>query len=273
MTDITKRAFLNSISFLREYLSDIVVGGGWAPLIYYHYLLSDKTKNPVRTFDIDLMVKTSVAVKGDKYIDELLTEAGLTATFKSMDTPPIIHYEGNIEGCDIEIEFLTDQKGSKADVVIEVQKGLHAEALRYISIATDNTIAITIDDFKNQEMEQPFQVKVPTPQAYIFHKGLVFEKRREELKKAKDLYYIFEILTYCNTIEGKIISGLVKLKGNYPAWFDKFLKNLSVNFADSSSDGVLMVASQRPAYMLPELNEDQFKQYVYGTFKNLVESI
>jgi hypothetical protein len=134
-------------------------------------------------------------------------------------------------------------------------------------------MAITIDDFTTQEMEQSFMVKVPTPQAYIFHKGLVFEKRREDLKKAKDLYYIFEVLTYCNTIEEKIISGLVKLKGIYPKWFDKFLKNLSVNFTDSSSDGVLMVSSQRPTYMLPELNEDQFKQYVFGAFKKLLESI
>jgi hypothetical protein len=270
MADITKLAFLKAIWVLREYLSDIVIGGGWAPLIYCHYLLGDKTKNPIRTFDIDLMVKTSVPVKGDKTVDRLLTEAGLAATFKSTDTPPIIHYEGSIEGCDIEIEFLTDQKGSKPDVAIEVQKGLHAEALRYVSIATDNAIAVTVDDFKNQEMEERFQVKVPSSQAYIFHKGLVFEKRREESKKAKDLYYIFEVLTNCNTIEEKILSGLVELKGNYPAWFNKFRKNLSFNFADSSSDGVLMVASQRPAYMLPELKEDQFKQYVFGTFKKLV---
>jgi hypothetical protein len=85
MTDITKQAFLNSIWVLREYLPDIVIGGGWAPLIYYHYLLGDKTKNPVRTFDIDLMVKTSVPIKGDKKIDQLLTESDLKATFKSMD--------------------------------------------------------------------------------------------------------------------------------------------------------------------------------------------
>ena len=273
MADITKYAFLKAIWPLRAYLTDIVIGGGWAPLIYYHYLLGDKTKNPVRTFDIDLMVKTNVAVKGDKNIDELLTGAGLTAKFKSMDTPPIVHYEGNIEGCDIVIEFLTDQEGSKPDVVIEVQKGLHAEALRYISIATDNTMAINIDDFTDKEMEQAFKVKVPTPQAYIFHKGLVFEKRKEEPKKAKDLYYIFEVLTNCNTIEEKIIAGLAELKGNYSAWFNRFRKNLSFNFADSSSDGVLMVTGQRPAHMLPEINEDQFKQYVFGTYKKLIESI
>jgi hypothetical protein len=273
MTDITKLAFLNSMWLLRDYLADIVIGGGWASLIYYHYLLGDKTKNPVRTFDIDLMVDTSVAVKGDKNIDQLLKEAGLTAKFKSMDTPPIIHYEGNIEGCDIEIEFLTDQKGSKPDVAIEVQKGLHAEALRYISIATDNTITVTIDDFKYKDIEQPFRVKVPTPQAYIFHKGLVFEKRREEAKRAKDLYYIFEVLINCYTIEEKILSGLVELRDKYPAWFNRFRKNLSFYFADSSSDGVLMVAGQRPTYMVLELNEDQFKQYVFGTFKKLIEII
>jgi hypothetical protein len=34
-----------------------------------------------------------------------------------------------------------------------------------------------------------------------------------------------------------------------------------------------MVTGQRPAYMLPELNEDQFKQYVFRSFKKLVESI
>jgi hypothetical protein len=273
MPDITKIAFLNSIWILRAYLSDIVIGGGWAPLIYYHYLLGDKTKHPVRTFDIDLMVKDSVAVKGDKRIDQLLVEAGLTAAFKTIDTPPIIHYEGNIEGCDIEIEFLTDQKGSNPDVVIKVQEGLYAEALRYVSTATDNTIAVTIDDFRYPAMEQLFQVKVPTPQAYVFHKGLVFEKRREKLKKAKDLYYIFEVLTYCDTIEEKILSGLVEFKDNYPSWFDRFLKNLSVNFADSSSNGVLMVAGQRPGYMLPELNEDQFKQYVFRSYKKLLDSI
>jgi hypothetical protein len=49
------------------------------------------------------MVKTSVDIKGHKNIDQLLTEADLSAKFKSMDTPPIIHYEGNIKGCDIEI--------------------------------------------------------------------------------------------------------------------------------------------------------------------------
>ncbi len=51
------------------------------------------------------------------------------------------------------------------------------------------------------------------------------------------------------------------------------LKKLSIYFADSPSDGVLMVLSQRPVGLLPALNEDQFKQYVHGTFTDLIDKI
>ena len=142
MADISKFAFLKIIWLLKDYLPDVVIGGGWAPLIYYHYLIGDKTKNTIRTFDIDLMVGNDVPVRGERRVDRVLTDAGISAVYKSMDIPPIIHYEGIIENCEVEIEFLTDQKGSTPDVVIEVQKGLHAEALRYISVATDNTIKV-----------------------------------------------------------------------------------------------------------------------------------
>ncbi len=273
MADISKRAFLRTIWLLKDYLADIVIGGGWAPLIYYHYLLGDKTKNPARTFDIDLMVKNTIPVRGDLSVDQVLTSAGLSTEFKSVDTPPIIHYEGVIENCDVEIEFLTDQKGSTPDVVIEVQRGLHAEALRYLSVATDNTIAVTIDDFEDLKNSAPFQVKVPSPSTYIFHKGLVFRRRKEEAKKAKDLYYIFEILFNWAEHENQIFDGLAQLKNKYPAWFKKFEINIAEYFADLHSEGILMVLNQRPGNMLPSLNEDQFKQYVHGLLSKLISKI
>ena len=45
MADISKLAFLRTIWVLKDYLADLVIGGGWAPLIYYHYLLGDKTNS------------------------------------------------------------------------------------------------------------------------------------------------------------------------------------------------------------------------------------
>ncbi len=127
-----KFGLFRTLWILREYLSEIVLGGGWVPFIYYHYLLKNKSIDPVRTFDIDLLVNTRIPVLGSKTIDELLLEAGLKSAFKTISTPPIIHYEGKIQDYEVEIEFLTDQRGSSEDIVVEVQKGLHAEALRYI---------------------------------------------------------------------------------------------------------------------------------------------
>ncbi len=99
--DNFKYGLLATLRILKDYLSDIVIGGGWAPLLYYHYLLGDKTKRSILTRDIDFMVKTRLPVRGAKTVDQLLTDAGFTAIFKSRDTPPVIHYEGMIHGHEI----------------------------------------------------------------------------------------------------------------------------------------------------------------------------
>lgn len=197
MTEDFKVGFLKTLWIIRDYLSVIIIGGGWIPLIYYHYLLADKSREPIRTRDIDLMVNLQLPVIGSKTVDQLLVETGFKPNFKSRETPPVICYEGNIDGHDVEIEFLTDQKGAKEDVVIEVQEGLSAQSLRFISIPLNNVIEVEIDDIPVVEGFSSLKVKIPSPGAYIFHKGLVFARRWEKQKKAKDLYYIFDILANC----------------------------------------------------------------------------
>jgi len=141
MTENLARGLFKTLATLKPYLPQIVIGGGWAPFLYYHYLIKNRQHAPVLTSDIDLMVRHRVPVVGRKTIDELLTvEAGLETTFKSMENPAVIHYEGTIDGVEVEIEFLTDQTGPQQQKVIEVQEGLHAEALRYVSIIIENTL-------------------------------------------------------------------------------------------------------------------------------------
>ena len=208
MAEDFKDGFLKTLWIIRDYLSVIVVGGGWVPLIYYHYVLADKSKEPIRTRDLDLLVDLELPVIGSKTVDQLLLEAGFEPVFKSSDTPPVIRYEGTIAGQEVEIEFLTDQRGAKEDVAIEVQKGLHAEALRFVSIPINNVIEVIIDDFLIGEGSQPLRVKVPAPEAFIFHKGLTFVRRKDKQKRAKDLYYVFDILTNCSEFSERIIKGL-----------------------------------------------------------------
>lgn len=54
--DDFKRGLFKALSILEDYLQDIVIAGGWTPLIYYHYLLSDKSLTPLKTKDIDIVV-------------------------------------------------------------------------------------------------------------------------------------------------------------------------------------------------------------------------
>ncbi|MGD8229018.1 MAG: GSU2403 family nucleotidyltransferase fold protein [Desulfobacteraceae bacterium] len=273
MPEKFKAGFLKTLWVLRDYLSFIVIGGGWVPLLYYHYLLADKSKEPLRTRDIDLLVNVKIPVIRGKTMDQLLQEAGFEQKFKSADTPPVVHYEGIIDDVEVEVEFLTDQTGAKDDVAIEVQKGLHAEALRFASVAISNVIEVMIDDFWIEEELRELKVKVPSPEAYIFHKGLTFVRRKDDQKKAKDLYYVFDILANCPQLRERIITGLREFKEAYPTWFLRFNKNLKDNFSDITSDGIAMVLSQRPDGVFPELNEDQFKQYVFGIFQELLSDL
>lgn len=273
MNDLLVSGFLKTLWILKDYLPVIVIGGGWAPFIYHRYLLGNKGHETIRTRDIDFMVPLNVPVIGNKTVDQVLVEAGFEAVFKSRDIPPIIHYEGNIDNMDVEIEFLADQTGSNTDIVLEVQKGLHAEALRFISIVIDNVTEVTVDDSVSVGYPSPLIVKVPTPAAYIFHKGLVFRRRKDPEKKAKDLYYIFDIITGCSQIVPAIMDDFTRLSRKYPAWFKTFIGNLSLYFETISSDGVLWVTEQRPSFAFEGLNMEQFKQFVLATFSELLTDL
>jgi Nucleotidyltransferase len=273
MAEDFKKGFLRTLWILRVYLPVIIIGGGWAPLIYYHYLIKDKSKEPMRTRDIDLFVKIRLHIIGDKTIDQLLVESGLQPKFKSNDDPPVIYYQGDIEGENVEIEFLTDKRGAKEDTVIEVQKGLNAVALRFVSIILGNFIEVDIDDLMIEGKLQPLKINVPSPAAYIFHKGLILDRRKEKAKKAKDLYYIFDILANYTELSESIIDGLKRFEKNYSSWFIRFLHNMENSFLDLNSEGVIMISNQRPVNAFPELTDNQFKQYTLGKFRELIKEI
>jgi len=258
---------------LKDYLPDIVIAGGWAPLIYYHYLLSNKELEPLRTKDIDIVVPNKLEKRAAKTIDESLIEAGFKPRFKSRHTPPAVSYEGNIEGSEVEIEFLTELRGSGEDVVIKVQKGLHAQALRFISLLLENTIVVNIDDFISPECKI-LQIRVPVPAAFIFNKALIFVRRNKRAKRAKDLYYIFDILANCQELHGEIIDSFSEFRKNYhTSWLGRFLRNLNDYFSDITSEGVYLVQSQRPNGAFPHMNDEQFRQYVLGIFQEFIGQI
>ena len=177
MIDSFSIGFLRTLWILRDYLHEIIVGGGWAPFLYYRYLLQN------RDYEV------------------------------TIDEPLVIQDPHNLK------------------------------------------------------------VKVPTPAAYIFQKGLIFTRRNSAVKKAKDLYYIFDILTGCSDLKPKIMNDFKEFAKTYSPWFKTFLKNLTDFFETTDSEGILLISEQRPATALTDLDDDQFKQYIYGTFDEVIQEL
>jgi len=274
MAEDFTRGLFKTLAVLRPYHKQIVIGGGWAPFLYYRYLARNREHVPVLTRDIDLIVRHQVPIVGPKTIDEILTkEARLTTAFKNLDDPPVIHYEGTIDGIEVEIEFLTDQTGSQEEKVLVVQRGLHAEALRYVSIIVENTLLLEIDDAESAIGDGPLIVQVPKPAAYIFQKGLSFPTRRDKLKASKDLYYIFDILAGIPEEVTTIGRDFGELSGKHPAWFKQFKMNLITQFENPEAEGPHRIVEQRPADAFSGLDDDQLRNFAHGIMERFIWDI
>lgn len=274
MAEEFTRGLFKTLAITRPYHLQIVIGGGWVPFLYYRYLAKNREHTPVLTLDIDFMVGHQVPIVGSQTIDEILTkEANLTTAFKNLDNPAVIHYEGTIDGIEVEIEFLTDQTGSQEERVLVVQKGLHAEALRYVSLIVENTLLLEIDDAESAQGDGPLIVQVPKPAAYIFQKGLSFPARRDKQKASKDLYYIFDILSGLPDEYIFEAGDFEVLSGRHPAWFTQFLSNLTTQFESADAEGPVRIVEQRPADAFPDLGDDQLRYYAHGTLEQFIQKM
>jgi hypothetical protein len=179
------------------------------------------------------------------------------------------HFEGEIEGTLLSIEFLTYAGYGRNKVSIEVQPGIWAQTLEYLNINIENKIPIVLDiEGKN------LTVWIPKPAAFIFNKGLVFSKRIEDTKKAKDLYYIFDILAYRDSHKRELINGVKEVAAAYhPGWFKTFKDNLNKYFIDEPKNGINMVFTQKPANAFKDFNDDQLKNHIEYIFKTFIKEI
>jgi len=109
-----------------------------------------------------------------KNIAKHLHEAGFTHVFKDVDIPATEAYIKEIDGLEIEIEFLTDsatRNNKNKNVVI---RGVVAQPLSYLTLSLQMTIG-----FQTYSGETG---RVVSPGAWVFHKGLTFTRRKSPSK-------------------------------------------------------------------------------------------
>jgi len=235
--------FLISLGPWRE---SIVIGGGFALFIYKLYLADPKLENPpVGTRDIDSLIPRGVSEISKKNIAKYLNEAGFALIFKDVDVPATESYVKEIDGVEVEIEFLTDsatREDKNKNVVIA---GIVAQPLSYLTLSLQTTM----------EFQTYAHVagKVVSPGAWIFHKGLTFTKRKSSSKMLKDLYGIWYVATQLGGFSDQALTEFAFLSKKHPKWLQKFQKQLSNWMNQASPIEWSKLESQDPSGKLKKL--------------------
>lgn len=235
--------FLKSLGPWREF---VVIGGGFALFIYKLYLADPNLVNlPVGTRDIDSLIPRRIPEISKKNIARYLNEAGFTHIFKDVDVPATESYVKEIDGAEIEIEFLTDS-ATRNDKNKNVKiAGIVAQPLSYIKLSLQTTMG-----FRTYSGEAG---KVVSPGAWILHKGLTFTRRKSPLKMLKDLYGIWYVATQLGYFSDQALSEFSFISEQYPKWLETFKKQLANWMDQASPDEWTMLESQDPSGNLKKM--------------------
>jgi hypothetical protein len=216
--------FLKSLGPWKDF---VIIGGGFALFVYKLYLADPKLQTfPVGTRDIDSLIPRRVPIVSKKNLARHLHEAGFIPLFKDVDIPATESYVKEIDGVEVEIEFLTDsatRDNKNKNVVIA---GIVAQPLSYLTLSLQTTV-----EFRTGSHEMG---KVVSPGAWIFHKGLTFTRRKNFSKNLKDLYGIWYVVTQLGDFSDRALVEFSLLAQQHPKWFQTCQKQLS-NWMDHAS--------------------------------------
>jgi hypothetical protein len=246
--------FLKSLGPWRDF---VVIGGGFALFTYKLYLADPKLENsPVGTRDIDSLIPRKVPEISKKNIAKHLHEAGFIPIFKDTDVPATESYIKEIDGIEVEIEFLTDsatRNDKNKNVTIA---GIVAQPLSYLTLSLQRTI-----EFQTYSQEIG---KVVSPGAWIFHKGLTFTKRKNALKVLKDLYGIWYVATQLGDFSNQALTEFSLLGRQHPQWFQTFQKQSSSWMNQASPAEWSKLEAQDPSGKLKRLNFERSMKILLG---------
>lgn len=247
--------FLDSIGPWCNY---IVIGGGYALFIYKLYLADPKLENsPVGTRDIDSLIPRKIPEISKKNIAKHLHEAGFIHIFKDVDIPATEAYVKEIDGLEVEIEFLTDSATRTDKHKNILIAGVVAQPLSYLTLSLQMTV-----EFQTYSKKTG---KVVSPGAWIFHKGLTFTRRKGLSKTLKDLYGIWYVTTQLGKFSEQATVEFHDLAKNHLKWFETLQKSLLNWIENASPSDWSQLETQDPSGRLKKLNFER-------TIKNLIDS-
>jgi len=266
----TDPQLLGTLAALRDYVQDIVLVGGWVPHIYALAWPGEEQVLQRRTFDVDAAVQGRLRIRGEYRLDSLLQAGGYLVRFGGTSglAAQVYHNPDNEDLLDI--EFLVPLTGGTQLRTFEIQEGLVAQALRYLNILLDNVMEVYASGSLPSGDPVTIPIRVPTPAAFIYHRGLAFVERTRPQMRGKDLYYIFETWMNFPNLRDDIVRQIDQVREQYPPrWYRRFRANLGRLFSSAIAEGILLVSEQFSTDEPQELKH----QRIYHAFQSLLQAI
>lgn len=163
--------FWNFIRLLHEndLLEHVIVVGSWAEYLYAQSGLLKGFEVNLRTLDIDFMIKNMRRPSKPQNFAAIIKDAGYTIEHDVLENTTKVYTPGLME-----IEFLIAQKGSGESRVIRSNFGVNAQALRHMSVLSENVDNIEIFGLT---------ISVPSPEAYVAQKIVINKERKDKAEK------------------------------------------------------------------------------------------
>jgi hypothetical protein len=191
-----------------EVLQDIILIGGWCPLVYKEYFGNPVEISMQRTTDLDFLVPNPPRIHKDVDVSLILEGLGFD---KKISLP-----DGYVKFVqpDLEVEFLTPERGRGSKKPYSINKlHVNAQGLRYLDLLQGNTIKTSYNGIS---------INVPEPAAYVLHKFILSERRKNQFKRDKDIETARQLGEYLLGLENQ----RQKMQNIYMSMPGKWKKNL-----------------------------------------------
>jgi len=245
------------VEHLGEWRKVLVLGGGVALLVYDAYLAKTNAE-PVATTDIDWLIprKPVILATDQESISTILKNQGYEFRPKGLSISSVSSYFKGVDDQEIEVEFLTDDRARMSADTLNIPKaGVTAQTLSYLEMSLDSVVTA--------KLPNGIEFKVVSPEAWVYHKGLTFNRRVKQSKQYKDLYGIWFVLTQLAETSVVAKTNLKKIQEENPkGWKNDFKNNLSSWVKNATPNDWLKLITQDPNSRLTEI-----------AFRGLVEEV
>ena len=263
MSDFEKleTGFLNTITVLKDVLSEIVIVGGWCPYLYAHYLWKKSIPKIPTTTDIDFGVMETGSKRFETTIYERLKSAGyaLERIYEGEETPVEFIYKK--KAVKLKLEFITSFETSDDTLNRFLGSQLACNRIEAFELLLKQTVTIPLRFGKEW-----LTVKMPAPEIFFYHKAATFVMRSAKFKRDKDLFYAYFILKF-HPDGLSLLSFIRHLKKD--EYFRAFRENIREYLSDFSSPGYLIL---RP-FLSGWIEEKKVNQEIKETFEPLLAEI